>query len=369
MNNILLPEPKKRLDLIQALRGIAAILVVCYHTGSLYSKNLSWLVYNNTFKFGHTGVTFFFVLSGFIIYYIHYLDIGKPSQLPSFLYKRFTRIYPLYWIILVPKLLTKHIDIVAMFLAFFLIPVEKAYIKVSWTLSYELFFYVCFGSLIYCYNKYTKILISTLILFICLRIFLEFSGNGLNFNSFYLSFLFNAHIIEFMLGIFAAYIVINKKLLNFRNWLFVMGVILFAISSVFTVILVNKIAIQTNAIPFDQAEKISCFLENNIIVFFGIPFFLIVTGAAMIDQYQPLKVPKILLKLGDASYSIYLVHAIILNILTLKLQSINVKYLNYTVIPTIIIAILIGYIVHLIIEKPILNFFHKHSSRFTKKIN
>ena len=89
----------------------------------------------------------------------------------------------------------------------------------------------------------------------------------------------------------------------------------------------------------------------------------------MIDRYQPPKVPKILLKLGDASYSIYLVHAIILNILTLKLQSINVKYLNYTVIPTIIIAILIGYIVHLIIEKPILNFFHKHSSRFTKKIN
>jgi exopolysaccharide production protein ExoZ len=361
-------EVRKKLNLIQALRGIAAILVVCYHTGTLYSKNLNWLVFNNTFKFGHTGVNFFFVLSGFIIYYIHYKDLGKPSQLPSFIYKRFTRIFPVYWVILIVKLFAKHIDIFSIVLAFFLIPVKEAYITVSWTLSYEIFFYTCFGVLIYCLNKYTKILFSILGSVIFIRIIAIVAGYNVSFENFYLSFLFNPHIIEFIMGVLAGYIIINEKGKKWRYWLFTGGIIMFCISSLFTVLLVNDIADKMNAVPFQQAEKISCFLEINSFIFFCIPCFLIVAGAAMIDLSDNIKIPNLFLKIGDASYSIYLVHAIIVNIITLKLKSLNVEFINYTIIPTIIIAISLGYALHLTIEKPLLNFFHNNYERFNKTV-
>ncbi len=51
------------------------------------------------FGFGHAGVDFFFVLSGFIIMHAHTADIGKPERLYRYLWRRATRIYPIYWIV------------------------------------------------------------------------------------------------------------------------------------------------------------------------------------------------------------------------------------------------------------------------------
>jgi peptidoglycan/LPS O-acetylase OafA/YrhL len=360
-------ESRKKLNLIQALRGIASVLVVCYHTGTLYAMNLNFLVFNNAFKFGHLGVTFFFVLSGFIIYYIHNQDVKKPSQLPSFLYKRITRIFPVYWTVLAIKLFTKPIDFFPIVFAFFLIPVSNPYISVSWTLSYEIFFYACFGVLIYRLNKYTTILFSIFIVLICVRIIAATAGYHINFENFYLSFLFNPHIIEFIIGVLGGYIIINEKGKKWRYWLYIGGIIMFSLSSFLTILFVNNIANKINAIPFDQAERILCSLEINSFTFFCIPIFLIVLGAAMIDLYDKIHVPNLFLDIVYASYSIYLVHAIIINIITLKLQSLGVSQINYTIIPTIITAVLGGYLIHLTIEKPILNFFHRNYSRFTKK--
>jgi peptidoglycan/LPS O-acetylase OafA/YrhL len=50
------------------------------------------------FQFGHAGVDLFFVISGFIITYVHYDDIGTPSRLGRYAARRFQRIYPLYWL-------------------------------------------------------------------------------------------------------------------------------------------------------------------------------------------------------------------------------------------------------------------------------
>jgi exopolysaccharide production protein ExoZ len=361
-------ETNKKLELIQALRGIAAILVVGYHIGTLYSLNLNWLVFNNAFKFGHIGVVFFFVLSGFIIYYTHYNDWGKPLQLSSYIYRRFMRIFPVYWIILSLKLFIKHIDLLSILLAFSLIPIKIPYVNVSWTLSYEILFYACFGILIYRLNNYTKTLFLILISIIFVRILITLTGYNINFDNFYLSFLFNPHIIEFALGILAGYIVIKKKAVKWRSSLLICGIFIFSLNALLTVLSVNTIAAGMNATPYYQATKIYCFLETNASVFFGLPFFLIVIGAAMIDLYDSIRVPKLFLKIGDASYSIYLVHAILINNITLKLFAINTSYLNYTILPVMIASVLAGYCFHLIIEKPILNFFHTYHSKFNKVV-
>ncbi len=57
------------------------------------------------FAFGHAGVDFFFVLSGFIILHVHAGDIGRPVRLGHYLQRRFTRVYPFYWVVFLLALL------------------------------------------------------------------------------------------------------------------------------------------------------------------------------------------------------------------------------------------------------------------------
>ncbi len=72
-----------RLSGVQAARGVAALMVVLYHATRALSlpQYLGYIPFDNAFGFGHAGVDFFFVLSGFIIMHAHAADIGKPERL------------------------------------------------------------------------------------------------------------------------------------------------------------------------------------------------------------------------------------------------------------------------------------------------
>jgi peptidoglycan/LPS O-acetylase OafA/YrhL len=47
------------------------------------------------------GGVFFFILSGFIITSVHWQDVGNARRLPGYIFKRFVRVYPIYWIVFV----------------------------------------------------------------------------------------------------------------------------------------------------------------------------------------------------------------------------------------------------------------------------
>lgn len=57
-------DPQKRFLELDALRGLAAMLVVMFH----YSMNYSDLPVYRIFKYGITGVDLFFLISGFVIF-------------------------------------------------------------------------------------------------------------------------------------------------------------------------------------------------------------------------------------------------------------------------------------------------------------
>jgi len=81
-------------------RGIAALAVVLYHIDKYYFRSEKYWtdsLFGGLFAFGHSGVDFFFVLSGFIMIWAHSDDIGKPGRAASFLKNRTIRIYPLLW--------------------------------------------------------------------------------------------------------------------------------------------------------------------------------------------------------------------------------------------------------------------------------
>lgn len=85
---------------LQAGRALAAISVAAFHL----SLNMGAAryggapVFRDITQYGKHGVDFFFVLSGFIILFAHARDVGHPAAWGSYLYKRFARVYPIYWL-------------------------------------------------------------------------------------------------------------------------------------------------------------------------------------------------------------------------------------------------------------------------------
>src|SRR6195952_3032676 len=151
---------RERLDTLEALRGIAALLVVLYHLQYIFIARTGIVPFGGLFGSGDRGVDLFFVLSGFIIMIAHRNDTGSTVRLMPYLYKRACRIFPSVWIMtsVAAVLYACHFggagkmaklepwNIAASAL---LLPQNgPALVNVTWTLKYEIFFYAVFALLI-----------------------------------------------------------------------------------------------------------------------------------------------------------------------------------------------------------------------------
>ncbi|MER9459666.1 acyltransferase [Mesorhizobium sp. M0387] len=136
-----------RLKGLQALRGIAALLVVTMHamnlaaaySGAAWARSASGIVAH----LGHWGVDIFFVLSGFVIAGL----AGKSGASGGFLVKRAARVFPLFWLSLAAMLLLPPLPgadnsgLSIKPLSLLLLQVPTAH-PVAWTLTYEVQFYL-----------------------------------------------------------------------------------------------------------------------------------------------------------------------------------------------------------------------------------
>ena len=141
---------------VQAARGIAALMVVIYHATRSLSlpQYLGHIPFANVFGFGHAGVDFFFVLSGFIITHAHVADVGRPERLNRYLWRRFTRIYPIYWFVTLIEIghavfspdSAVRLSPSHLLHSFLLLP-ENSWplVSVAWTLQFEVLFYLVFA--------------------------------------------------------------------------------------------------------------------------------------------------------------------------------------------------------------------------------
>ncbi len=84
---------RNRLQFLDALRGVAVLLVVLSHFGEGHSEFLRDLI-SSTFQFGQAGVSLFFLISGHIIP----RSINGASSLGVFWGHRIMRLYPIYWV-------------------------------------------------------------------------------------------------------------------------------------------------------------------------------------------------------------------------------------------------------------------------------
>lgn len=69
-------ESKPRYEILDGLRGVAALVVVCYHLIECYPAEQV----NKFFSHGYLAVDFFFALSGFVLGYAYDDRWGKMSK-------------------------------------------------------------------------------------------------------------------------------------------------------------------------------------------------------------------------------------------------------------------------------------------------
>ena len=88
-SQIYLPS-KPRYEILDGLRGVAALMVVTFHLFETYSSGPAHQIINH----GYLAVDFFFVLSGFVIGYA-YDDRWNRMTLGTFFKRRLTRLHPM----------------------------------------------------------------------------------------------------------------------------------------------------------------------------------------------------------------------------------------------------------------------------------
>jgi peptidoglycan/LPS O-acetylase OafA/YrhL len=169
----MMTQSKQRYGFIDAIRGIAACLVMLQH--SLYQSGLLYVGPNGThtgfipksLELGETGVVAFFLVSGFVIP----LSLEKTGNLKLFWIHRALRIYPLYLLIYFLSFAIQaggHIRSVEGFVANFVASLffVQEYLKTenfvggSWTLSLELAWYLGIAFLFFVsLNKKTNLIV------------------------------------------------------------------------------------------------------------------------------------------------------------------------------------------------------------------
>lgn len=139
---------KNRFLELDALRGIASLLVVLFHC-TMYRPQAQY-----GFKLGVMGVDLFFVISGFVIF----MSINNVANGKEFVINRVSRLYPTYWAAVIFSFLLKNLYVMlfpiyqyakvaplqlaanlTMFQHYFRIPdIEDPY----WTMIIEMLFYI-----------------------------------------------------------------------------------------------------------------------------------------------------------------------------------------------------------------------------------
>lgn len=83
-----------RLHGVDALRGVAAVLVMLFHYTTRYQEKFGHLEPPSFgVPWGHLGVNLFFMISGFVIF----MTLERTTRPADFLVSRFSRLYPAYW--------------------------------------------------------------------------------------------------------------------------------------------------------------------------------------------------------------------------------------------------------------------------------
>jgi peptidoglycan/LPS O-acetylase OafA/YrhL len=321
------------LNSIQILRAIAALLVVFAHFEYVHPA------------VGGFGVDIFFIISGFIMAYI----VNKNSD--AFLYRRLVRIVPIYWFMTLLTLalyavkptwfrsliVTPEAVIKSLLFIPYRIKGSGPILSLGWTLTYEMFFYVCIAVFIAIFGS--KKGMNACLIFLTLFVVIL---NMFPIRNYVLEFYSNTIILEFVSGSLLYYY--WKHFGDIKSALVKgMGLLLGAASFVF--LLYADYLYDPNLTRF---------------LLFGIPAFFIANAFLILEEKvnRQNKVHSTAILLGDASYAMYLVHPfVIYAFIRLVFSRLKVESLEFELaqlIVTMIVVCVVAVLIHKWFEKPVL---------------
>lgn len=328
---------------VQYLRALAAMMVVLVHV----EGHLTRLGYVGGWPPAlHGGVDIFFVTSGFIMWVTTVKRTLTPSQ---FLRFRLQRILPLYWIIttlavalmvVLPTLYQSgQLSFVHVLTSYLFIPSEHPLLHTmvpvllpGWTLNYEMFFYLIFaGCLWLAPNRRILVLIGILV---GLAVLHRFVPDQWTIASYWTEDI----ILEFAFGALLGVLYARGRTIPdaLALGLFIVGALC-------------MIAAQYVVLPRSVGS--------------GVPAVMILAGAIYLERNHELGRWSALGALGDASYSLYLVHGLTLSFARQVWQRVGLAETPDSfpmfVVFALAVSCLLALLTYRLVERPLLAAFRR----------
>lgn len=321
---------------IQYLRGLAALGVLIFHVTERAG---------GTFGPGAAGVDVFFVISGFIMWTV---TQQRPTTPVRFLVRRLQRVAPLYWgltLIVVAVALvapgvfptmSPTLGQLAQSLAF--IPYRDPtgliapLIVPGWTLNYEMFFYVVFALTLLTPDRARPWLLTLgLVALVAVR------PLGPPDSALWSTYT-NPLLLEFAAGVWLG-----------KAWLEGWRPSVEASCAMLAVGLIAFAAVGLSEVDVEPARAL----------LWGVPALLVVAGAVGLEGRG--KAPELpaLQRIGDASYSLYLVHGLAISAVVRLLEALGAASPPMILACGLVVGVLAGLLVYRFVEQPI--------SRLTKR--
>ncbi len=349
-------EQKFRIASLDGLRGLAILLVFLSHTSNEEIYLLPWANFSGV---GKSGVYLFFILSSFLLT-LPFIKKGSKAinlkYLTNYLFRRFWRIYPLYFLYLITAIITSQLWTVQSLLELSNIPFYLTFDDlgkqlllaegkgVTWSILVEFRYYFILPLLALTYsvilkNKLFPSTILTVILILVCQLLYPPSASMVNDSR------LEPYLPIFLIGSLLALVFYKWNESSWKEnyrvcWAIDIGgisalVILFCLTPAISSILLRR------KIAFD-------YYHHNFILYaclWSVVLFSCLTGSARLKSWLEI---FFLRYLGMISFSFYLIHTIFLHPDIISLIPHN--FLQGWII--LAITIVISHISWLLIEQP-----------------
>lgn len=319
---------------LQYLRGVAACMVVWFHCGTQIQRMGG--VPLPLHAAGEYGVDIFFVISGMVMWVT---TAGRAMPPAEFLRRRVERIAPLYWLVTAvvafvalaaPALLhSTHFD-AAHLLASLLFfpwpnPVDGSHTPVlvpGWTLNYEMFFYLLFALALLLPRGWRP---PAVLAMLAAAVAIGAGATQESLRGFY----GDPMILEFGAGVALGALALRRAPLP-AGW----GWAAAAASL--------PLALLLTSLPHAPRA-----------LYAGLPAALAVGGLALAERRMPPPVWPFLLRVGDASYSIYLTHPLTLALVSTLWRAAGLHLTPLYYACALAATLAVGLACHALIERPV----------------